>query len=106
MALKFAITDCANSWGLAQTAEISYDASIAEARDCDGTMNTLQAYSVEKTAKVRVLTTGTLPDAGTTETYGPITGLVQNVTISEANTEFQAGEVTIRTVDSASHIEL
>lgn len=104
MALQFAISDCANSWGLAQTAEIAHNASIAEARDCDGKMNTMQAYSVEHTAQVNLLVTGSLPTAGSEQTYGPVTGLVTNVTISEANTEFQSGTVNIRTVDESDHI--
>jgi hypothetical protein len=102
--LNFGITTCATAYGLSQSAGINKTAEIAEGRDCDGKMHTLQAYSVGTESTADVLITGTLPDAGTVISLNNVTGIVTTVNVSETNTGFQSGQITIRTADSTQHI--
>lgn len=104
MSLTFGVVDCATGYGLAQSADYTYTAEIAEARDCTGKVNTMKAYSVGREATVEVLVNGTLPSPGATATYGTIAGLVSSVTVSESNTGFQSGRVTVRNADTATLI--
>jgi hypothetical protein len=103
MALTFGISvgNCP-AYGLGQSVDKNENAEIAEARDCEGKVDTMKAYSVGRDATARFLTTGAVPAVGSVAVVGGITGLVSGITGSEQNTNFTAGSVTVRNADTAT----
>ena len=97
MALTFGATD--ETYGLTQSLSIRKSVDIADAREGSGKVNAMKAYSVTTERTVSVLTTGTLPVAGSVDaTHGIVSGSTEGAT----NTGYATGEATFVKKDSAT----
>lgn len=81
---------------------------IAEARNGSGAVTDRQAYSRTKTAEITGLVDGVIAvEAGDKLTAGGITdGLLENLSITEVNTDYQQFSATVGTKDSAVNAAL
>jgi len=71
-----------------------------------GVVTNEQAYSRTVKGQVTAVFTGTAPVAGGSATAMGITGLVENVSITETNTGYQMADVTVTKADSATQVAL
>jgi len=107
MAIKFAVTT-SGGYGVLQGVTTSQTAETAEARNADGEVEEIRAYSKADEVKLE----GLLQDddspaeVGTTITVGSDTYLLTNKEVTESNTEFQKISVTGIKKDSATLTEL
>lgn len=79
-------------------------AEIAEARDKDGKVTDLMAYSIGKTISVTGVldsAAGTLVTAGSSITIATVTYLIDSVQKSETNNGFVQVTISAKTADSA-----
>ena len=110
MARTFAVTGTATdlSSSLIQSIEDSSDAEIAQARNASGAISDEKAYSATQKVTVEFITDSgdTLPSVGTSAVTSAMTGLVENVTETERNTEFQSGRFTVTKGDSATQVAI
>ena len=103
MAVTFGVTSTADNIVLTDFTSGS-NAEIAEARDQNGAITNLHAYSVGKTVTAAgfLSGSGTVPQAGSTITAGSISYLVESSELVESNTDFQKVNLSLRTADSAT----
>jgi hypothetical protein len=87
-------------YGLMQSDTEADSVLVGEARDNTGKMNTRNTYSRAKNVNYNMITTGTLPEAGSTITHGGKTCLVESVEKSRENVAFQRGSLTATAHDS------
>lgn len=105
MALSFGVTSTdstALSWGVFQQFQENDSAQVAEARQEDGKMLRMKAYSKDLQKQVQFLVNGTVPQAGGTLSIAGTVGLIIDRNVTEANTAYKTGQITTRSADSAT----
>ena len=105
MALSFGVTSVdstAASYGVFQQYQENDSAQVAEARQENGKMVDMKAYSAEKQTQVQFLVNGSLPTIGATATINSRLGLVVERSVTETNTNYKTGQVTLRSADAAT----
>lgn len=90
--------------GIVQSTNNNSTAEVAEARDENGKVIAMKAYSVSKEVTVEALIASgaTPPAAGTSCTLDGVTGVVTASNVTKSNTDFQKVSVTIKLSDNAS----
>ncbi|MDD3119600.1 MAG: hypothetical protein PHQ27_10500, partial [Victivallales bacterium] len=91
------------TWGVFQSVSEDESAEVAEARNENGQVIELRAYSkgVEKKFEGLIKSAGTIPAAGEAITVGDWNGLITAVSKSKENTGFNKITVTAKSADSA-----
>jgi hypothetical protein len=108
MAKTFGVTS-SGGYGILQTVTQGSTAEKAQARGTTGKVEDAKAYSVTHTATAEfVADTVTNPDdfsaAGTSLTIGDVTGLITSVEVTESNTDYVQGTVSIEVADGATQV--
>ncbi|MBR2364164.1 MAG: hypothetical protein IKA79_03085 [Lentisphaeria bacterium] len=92
--------------GIVQSESSKTTASIAEARNEEGKVIAMKAYSksCEKTFEALFCTGTTPPEAGTPITVGTWKGIVTQSSVTKSNTDFTKISITATMKDSASFL--
>lgn len=106
--VTFGTDNCQGVIGIVQSESSKVTASIAEARDEEGKVIALKAYSrtCEKTFDALFSAGTTPPEAGTQITIGTWSGVVTQAIITKSNTDFTKITISAVMKDNASVIGL
>jgi hypothetical protein len=105
MALSFGVTSVdstALSYGVFQQYQKTDSAETAEARQENGKVLQMCAYSKTEESDVQFLVNGSLPAIGATATINSHLGLVINRSVTENNTAYKSGTVKTQSKDAAT----
>ena len=106
MPVTFGCTTASPTWGISNSQSSTGTAEIGQARNALGVVTHEQAYSRTVKGQCTAVFTGTAPAAGASASVMGITGLVESVSLTEANTGYQMAEVTVTKADSAAQAAL
>jgi hypothetical protein len=105
MALTFGVTS-GKAYGIFQRLQTKKTAEIADARGEDGKVSDQKAFSKEEqvTGSFLVVSGGSVPVIGASETLFGLTGLVADVSEQAENTNYRSGEITVTKKDAATQV--
>lgn len=104
MTVSFGTSSVQNTVGIVQSEKETTQAEIAEARDEEGRVFAMKAYSKTSMRTIDALFAAgtTPPEAGAILTLGEWKGIVTEATIKRSNKEFTTISITAVNKDSAS----
>lgn len=107
MTVSFGTSATGNTVGIVQSEKETTQAEIAEARDEEGKVFAMKAYSKTSMRTIEALfSSGTTPpEAGALLTLGDWKGIVTEATIKRSNKEFTTISITAVCKDSASAMQ-
>lgn len=95
------VTDM-TSYGVLQEVDSSDSVEVAEARDEDGYITDMIAYSKTEEKTYNYVVNGTKPTVGSVWVSGTLNFLITAVSQKHSNTEFSSGTLTAQRKDNAT----